>query len=669
MARVIPEQAPRRLSLAAAMVHRELKRIASDEVVARISYPIHAVTQPDFLVTYGEQRAFLISVSSIDDAEVERLTSGDLFSGGGMPETVEIRERHSLEGMEAVFLEKLGSDGCKSGAVCKWILFPRASDVMVERLSQIGRFEGVELLGRSACKGEALLARMSAPSAPELGRDAVELLRKVFSPETSLPVDWRRPHLSEVREEERRATQAHLFIDVDQEQAVKRALELSEEGQDAVRRGGLQLVTGVAGSGKTLVLLMRALLARRLMPEANLLVITHNQPLLAEMQARFRSLESPGKVEFATFYKWCSRHIRFEVAKDSDRLQILQNLSERSPLELPPKFLLDEFDWISDHSLAQPTLDWYAEVERKGRGRALSAGQREVVWRLYDAYRRELYRLGLTDWAGVPVRMLKALESGQIQAGPYDLIFIDEAQFFAPVWFACCKHALTPGTGRMFLSADPTQGFLRNGHSWLAVLGSEVRGRTTRLAKPYRNTREILEFASRFYRSRIPEDEDANLCDQQQLARMRTGPEPVPLKAGSQIDLWQRVLNEITLALESGILPENLLVIQSGQREVEDMIDLLSRRLRCPVVDAKLSQGKPALRVCTMNACTGIEASVVFVTGIRRVLEAEQSLHLESHERAELVRTNTKKLFVAFTRAQDRLFFEYHPALWGGSGV
>lgn len=83
-----------------------------------------------------------------------------------------------------------------------------------------------------------------------------------------------------------------------------------------------------------------------------------------------------------------------------------------------------------------------------------------------------------------------------------DVVLVDEAQFFAPLWFEIVKRIVKPGTGHLFLAADPTQGFLKRGQSWRAS-GLEVRGRTLKLEKSYRTTREILSAATLLYRTSI----------------------------------------------------------------------------------------------------------------------------------------------------------------------
>src|SRR5690606_8687931 len=148
------------------------------------------------------------------------------------------------------------------------------------------------------------------------------------------------------------------------------------------------------------------------------------------------------------------------------------------------------------------------------------------------AYRRAMTEQGLVDWGDIPRRMWRALLEGRVTPAPYDFILIDEAQFFAPIWFEILKLVLKP-TGHLFMVADPTQGFLKRGQSWLAS-GLNVRGRSARLEKCYRTTREILEFASQMYQLRLPGDEEALVAPHSQ--NMPEGAPPQLIALDSEQD-------------------------------------------------------------------------------------------------------------------------------------
>jgi len=49
----------------------------------------------------------------------------------------------------------------------------------------------------------------------------------------------------------------------------------------------------------------------------------------------------------------------------------------------------------------------------------------------------------------------------------------------------------------------------------------------------------------------------------------------------------------------------------------------------------------------------------VFLAGVRALFEQEQSVRLSDEERADLVRDNTRKLYMAITRAGQRLMLTY----------
>ena len=208
--------------------------------------------------------------------------------------------------------------------------------------------------------------------------------------------------------------------------------------------------------------------------------------------------------------------------------------------------------------------------------------------------------------------------------------------------------------------ADPTQGFLRNGRSWHQVLGSEVRGRSQRLVRPYRNTRQILDFARRFYQRRLPSEEgEVNLPTKEVLGEMSSGEEPKIVQMATSQDERARVANELSAALAKGLSPGGILVIHADARQIEGLVRHLEERHPGMVVDAREAPDRDRIRVCSLNACTGIEAPVVIFLGIDSLLESENALDLDDSERTERIRGNTKKIFVAFTRATQRLLVFY----------
>jgi superfamily I DNA/RNA helicase len=240
-----------------------------------------------------------------------------------------------------------------------------------------------------------------------------------------------------------------------------------------------------------------------------------------------------------------------------------------------------------------------------------------------------------------------------VRLDTYDHVLIDEAQFFAPIWFELVKMAIAPRGGQLFMAADPNQGFLQRKLSWLKA-GLEVRGRTLRLHRSYRTTREILQAATQFLRAVTGFDQEAVAPDYRAMPR---GEKPVLMEADTPQDEVTRVANEIAELAKQGVALHHILVIHAwpiikdqlanelermlGQGKVRDLNDRADHGLSCD----------DAVRLVSLNSATGLEAPVVFLTGVGQVFEAERSLRKTEAEHQEARETNARRLHMAMTRA------------------
>ncbi|KPV54244.1 hypothetical protein SE17_04950 [Kouleothrix aurantiaca] len=443
---------------------------------------------------------------------------------------------------------------------------------------------------------------------------------------------------------------------------LKTDLDLSDEAQAMSNEFGLHLVSGVAGSGKSLLVLYRARLLRQFFPQKRILVLTHNRPLIHDLEARYQRLAgSDAMVEWRTFLSWCMAHWASGEPKlhpigERSRSQLLSQTWHQHLADtvISERMLQEEIDWLKDRLLN--TRQAYLAADRTGRGFGLNETMRG---RMYDAiltYHRLLKEQKLADWGDVPRRMWLALQEGRANPVPYDFILVDEAQFFAPIWFEIIKLILKPN-GHLFMVADPTQGFLKRGQSWLAS-GLNVRGRSSRLEKCYRTTREILDFASQMYQLRLPGDDEALVAPHVQ--HMPGGIPPQIIGLDSEQDEIAQVINEIRALHQHGTPLEHILIVHAEWQGADRMLGRLQKEFgMAAVANPKgVAPGKH-IRVCTMNAATGLESPIVFVMGLHRMWEAEQSVRISEEERAELVRDNTRKFYMAFTRAGQRLAITY----------
>jgi superfamily I DNA/RNA helicase len=490
----------------------------------------------------------------------------------------------------------------------------------------------------------------------------LEKIPQCFTPEIVVPVEMtvRPPHLRRLE-----AGLADNLLDYNQEAAVKADLDLSLDGLSLGFDFRLNVINRVAGSGKTLILLYRLRLLYHFYPGKRFLVLTHNRPLSFDMQSRFTRLEGrlPENIEWRTFNAWCYHHwpkqpAWIEPLSLYKRMRIIraawQNTLAGS--KITEHMLLSEIDWLKDQlPLSQ---DDYLTADRRGRGFALNAEQRQRMWAAKETYQQLLVQQGALDWGDVPQRLWQFIEEKKVDLPQYDIVLVDEAQFFAPLWVNLIQRALNPQNAHLFLVADPTQGFLGRKATWKS-LGLDARGRSHQLRRSYRTTREIMQFATLFYRLRLSGETDEDILAQDML-NMPDGVFPVVIQLGSAQDEIARVANEVGEFLRQGLPRNHLLILHANGQGVEALIQAINHRLGMnSAMDPKDTYPGNYVRVTTLNAGAGLESPIVFLVGLRELFEEEQSLRLSDDEREEIILDNTRKIYMAATRAGQRLVFTY----------
>ncbi|MCB9497447.1 MAG: DEAD/DEAH box helicase [Fibrobacteria bacterium] len=623
MAQLIPPQPAGRLLLGALKLHAALKTLPDTWAVWQ---NMRNSEGADFLALHRpSMRTFLLRAWRSSKAEVVagKSVQPDLAS-----------------------LSSVGSDTL-FGALVSRVLTHHDVDTVPPELAEDLVRHDLSFLGRSDLREGALEARLDALSKPGLTREWFDDLRVEFAPEGLLD------HTATIdRFEAREAgvVRRRSFLDFRQEVLAKRDLGLPDEQSALVGEFGVRLLTGVAGSGKTLVLLHRALLLAKRFPRYRIAILTFNKPLGAELVRRLRSLDRDTHIECQTFHRWCWKIWKtqgyWSHYPESRKRATIRELSERffPGHEAIADHLASELDWIHDQGLR--TWDEYRQAERRGRGFRLSAAQREGVWKACVEWRDFLDRGQHGDFPHFGYRFHVALSEGLKPTALYDAILIDEAQFFAPVWFDVVRRHLKP-SGTLFLAADPSQGFLRHGTSWRTA-GIHVRGHSDRLSRSYRTTRAIMEFAWSFLVERVPEaSEDTVFPD---LSRMDDGQAPVVLQALDLDAQIRRCAHEIEEALGEGFRPRDFLVLTGDPHGIENLGRILHMH-GVPVGKADSLGEEDAVRLCSLDTATGLEAPVVYVLGVSQILEAESNPLLDPEDREILRERDARRLYMAFTRA------------------
>lgn len=529
--------------------------------------------------------------------------------------------------------------------------------------------EAVTVICQRDCKKAVTLARaVLSHQGSKLPQEVINRWRLAAVPEVGIHSPWKRKQLT------RKAADsiAPLLLDYRQERCARLDLEHDSAVDSLARDLRLRIITGVAGCGKTLVLVHRAALLASHFPNARVLFISFNRPLVNDLKRRIARHPSAKRIECLTFHQWLSRLAPPSGDMISPREVVRWIERERSELgalkRLSSEWLREELQWMCDHNLVSEA---YLTVERKGRGTRLNTSQRSEMLHLLTRYRVYLRQAKLVDWSEWPLSVCEN-PPHSLSNERFDHLLIDEAQFFAPVWLSLLRRALRTG-GHLFLCADPTQGFLHRRLSWTQV-GLDARHRSHRLERPYRSSRAILAFARDFYKSRLPDDDEPlNLPSPEWLETLEAGTPPIVQPAGPRQDQLARLTSELR-QLRSNDIPFGHILILVGGRgfHVSDVVEHLNRDLGAGSAASMKDDGSgpDSIGVAQLMAATGLERPIVFMLGLDDLAAEEANPTLEEDERAEKRLAYTRQIYVGITRAMERLvIYTSHPALQAAFGA
>jgi hypothetical protein len=504
----------------------------------------------------------------------------------------------------------------------------------------------------------------------------VDLVRRAVYPELTIAFAGGdgRMTLGTVDPQQELAAREGLF-----EQPPAEETQLPEGGRRAASSMRVRLVRGVAGSGKTLVLVLRAKYLARAHPDWRVLVVTYNRNLSENLRHHFDDLQ--GRVQVGTFHSLCqqvlSHHglwhtgpIRSEE-RDQRLAAARQTAAEAARFDLA--FLSEEIDWIKDQGLA--SREAYLDAARAGRRKALSREERQVVYDVFRAYQDRLVAMRLYDWQDIPAMALTVLDERGVEPFGYDAVLIDEAQDFAPVWFDLLRRVLNPRTGAMFMAADGAQRIYRS-YSWRS-LGLDVIGRSRVLRHSYRNTVEITRLAQGLLDA-APGIAAELAADGEELSPpagddrwLRHGPRPRLGGFNNARAETNWIVHKLTELLQKSYRPEEIALFHFDNAGAHDYADALAKYFAVHLLSDRGRADRPALSVGTMATAKGLEFRAVFVLRLDRLFIGIDSRRpADERQREEAKRY--RLLYVAMTRAREQLFMTYHyplpPQLQGFNG-
>ena len=309
------------------------------------------------------------------------------------------------------------------------------------------------------------------------------------------------------------------------------------------------------------------------------------------------------------------------------------------------------------------TLRQYLRVRRPGRGVALARDKRAAVWKAIESYRDRSAALDVVSFSeqlALAAAWLDA-EAARGAPRPFRHVLVDEAQDLTPAHLQLLRALVDSGPDDLFLAEDSHQRIYGRKIT-LSHYGIQVRGRSRRLTRNYRTTRQNLDLAFAILDPGAYEDMEGRV-EEHRYVSPRSGPEPLLIhasdrdqeikKAGALLDWW---LKEDRDAGEQSA-PETIAVLVRDRYQRDAVVTGLAQQgieVR-PVDREAVGRGRPV--VMTMHRAKGLEFRKVLLFDVSEgsIPRSLRDQRYSEADRTDALLRERSLLYVAATRARDQL--------------
>ncbi|WP_248963731.1 UvrD-helicase domain-containing protein [Sphaerisporangium perillae] len=427
---------------------------------------------------------------------------------------------------------------------------------------------------------------------------------------------------------------------------------------------GPVLVTGGAGTGKTLVALHRAAhLARA--GDGRVLLVTFSQGVAADVAAKLDLLvdeeEVRGRIEVGNVERLAHRIVSEAEGRTPllvgapDLATLWQEASEISGDLHSAAFLLREWEQVI---LAQNlcTVQEYLAAERPGRSVELGHDERTAVWKAIEHVTEQLRASGRRTLLQLASRASTLLgrTTGDLLGDnaplrePYRHIVVDEAQDLHPAQWRLLRAAVPPGPDDLFIVGDPHQRVFDTRVA-LSTLG--IKTESQRLSISHRLPQDILSWAVRLRGGGPVDGLVDGITELVGYRATHPGDRPAVREYTSRAAELAGLVTQVTGWLEEeGVAAEDIAVAARTGELVKG-------------AKAALGASGAGMRVTTFHGLKGLEFRRVALVGVADgVVPAPDTLTPAAEDptaRAHDLQRERGLLYMACTRAAERLYVSY----------
>ena len=460
-----------------------------------------------------------------------------------------------------------------------------------------------------------------------------------------------------------------LFMHPDQERIV-------EEDFD-----GPAKLAGVSGSGKTCVVVQRAVRLARTYTDGRILVLTLNRALAAlidDLVTACAPEEERSRIDVKPFFVLC-RELMLDFDPKGDRLynevtwkinehvdEVWQEyyrcetnnhdarvfhevhdslLARRWNAE---RYLREEVDWLRS-ALKPGDRRRYLDIVRTGRTVTLPRAYRERILEGTSGWEAKMSAVGVVDLLGLAQSVAQYLPRLRPS---YRSVLVDEVQDFGNVELEIIRALVPPAENDLFLCGDAAQAVMSKCQS-LRTAGITVPGaRSRKLALNYRNSRDVLTAAYTVLVHNITEEmldrEDLEILDPEYSAF--SAATPLMLEA---CDLATELRGALALAREKlAAVPDGKCCVAICGYTLYEL-SRYGESVGLPVLDGTKSIDSGGLFLSDLEQTKGFEFDLVCVVNCSAGILPDGAAPDEERYR------DLSRLYVAMTRAKSDLILSW----------
>lgn len=445
-------------------------------------------------------------------------------------------------------------------------------------------------------------------------------------------------------------------------------------------------MAGVSGSGKTCVVVHRALRLADLYSPEPVLVVTLSPALatlINQLIDAHRGALRPTNLRVASIFDLCfdklvqlephrrDHYTRRSIARNpyatSDHvddvwheyflcennnddarvlLEVIQSLNVRGVYA--NDYLRQEFDYVRS-SFAPSERSRYMGMVREGRIVPFDERFRNLTIEGLLGWERKMDAVGVIDDMGIVAALYRHLDGMQPE---YRAVLVDEAQDLGTLELAVIRRLAKRGENDLFLCGDAAQTIYTKSID-LKAAGIDTGGRTVQLNQNYRNSRQILAAGNEVL-TRALESMPKGAVSLEVLVpefASFSSPKPLLLEAFDFCEELERGWGFLSACAEDGPLNQRYCLAICGYSQAG--VERLGELLKLPILSATTDVSSGRIFLSDLEQTKGFEFDAVVLINCSDGVLPHPNLPPEESFR------DLCRLYVAMTRAKTQLVVSY----------